>query len=117
MVYSDIALKTLALKEKINPSLASFWKDYSSEKQLCDAIPDDITVLEQFYHELLDRLENEYVDGFICVFDDAFPVIKQVDKISYHVLDQHRDQYPDYFLVEGSVAYKLLQHNEKILSH
>ena len=69
MVYSDIALKTLALKEKINPSLASFWKDYSSEKQLCDAIPDDITVLEQFYHELLDRLENEHVDGFICVFD------------------------------------------------
>lgn len=95
MNYSDIALKTLVLKEKYDPSLSSFWKDYSSEKKITDVIPEDFTELEHSYRDLLERLENEHVDGFICVFDDVFPVIKQVDK--------KRDR-PYLFFYKGNIS-------------
>jgi DNA processing protein len=78
MKYSNIALKLLAFKEYgIIKSNAQFWKEYADEDKLNQKIL-EIPSIES----IMDKLSNEfdssdYEGGFICIYDDDFPIINK----------------------------------------
>lgn len=78
--YSEIALKVLAAKQlKLIDKRAKFFKDFEDEESFLNFLND----YEPKISLTIDKLRNDlatsenFDEGFICVFDDEFPVINK----------------------------------------
>lgn len=75
MKYSDIALQVLAAKEcGIVKSNSQFWKTFPDRDSFEKACVGRDTVMERLYSQLYSAGPEE---GFICAYDENFPVINQ----------------------------------------
>jgi len=81
MKYSDIALKVFAAKEcgyiKTN---AQFWTQFSEREKI-----EEIVLSDDRIAKIINTFTQQFTDndeGFICAFDDEFPVINQKVKNS-----------------------------------
>lgn len=82
MKYSDAALKTLVLKETTRMTNARYAKECSTASALNNLLPDDRAALLEKYGYLLNAIEQDCVDGFICSYDEEFPQIPNEIKAS-----------------------------------
>ena len=77
MIYSEIALKVLALQLCGHlGTRANFWKNHATKNAIDALLRTNPDVIEKM-KELTNRFENDSsaMDGFICIFDDNFPCI------------------------------------------
>ena len=70
--YTSIALKVLLLKEKLNLTNAKFWKEYSNKETIEEFFSDSYIEIPYAVEE---SFKKDGMDGFICCFDEDFPVI------------------------------------------
>ena len=75
MKYSNIALKVLAAKEcGVIKSNAQFCKAFSNRAEFEAEVEKDSRVI-QMMEKLSDEWESFGGEGFICIYDEEFPVM------------------------------------------
>ena len=78
MKYSDLALKVLAAKEcGIIKTNAQFWGSFANRKEFEEEISkvESVAKTMQKITNEIDSYETD--EGFICIFDDEFPVLNR----------------------------------------
>lgn len=78
MKYSNIALEIVAAREYgVIKSNAQFWKEFSNREKFEDRISENINI-KKFIDKLSDEFDSSESDGgFVCIYDDEFPVISR----------------------------------------
>ena len=73
MIFSDMALKTVYLKERgAFKTKTQFWKDFGSDEKINDYILKDKEFLNG-KESIVKKLESSLADGIFCAFDVGFP--------------------------------------------
>lgn len=78
MRYSDIGLRVLAAKEcGIIKTNAQFWRDFSDRENFNEEVLNDERVIKTSKKILSEFDSTNSQEGFICAYDNEFPLINQ----------------------------------------
>ena len=75
MNFSEIALKVLLIIKNKKLTNAQFWKTFSNIESVENLYNTEFNTLSYNVNSILSILKTEGIDGFVCCFDDEFPLL------------------------------------------
>lgn len=76
MIYSDKAIQVLAAREcNFIKTNAQFWKDYSNLQKFNEMLSKNYEIINRKTEEIICSNSLDNIDGFVCAYDERFPVI------------------------------------------